>query len=478
MIPRVKISVSEDTANYYTTTVPFVPVVIMHTMSGNIGTRELVRSESEFISKFGKGTEMTPAAYAIQAYLRTYSYLYVTRIASDSAAYGEASLSIGEDTLVKFKTTYKTSLFNGTEIRLVYDEENTKLSLTTVVNSLSVSSIKETIDLNTATAIDLENALNKICDSFNAMGLGFDATNMFVSKTAEDTLPEILSSNITAIAGGDSGLERLEDNAVNAFVDGYATSGMSIDVMVIPEYTSATVVNYATSKAEEFGFMVITSPNSTDVSSCINDIQSFTKSESLAVYYPNVKYTNFNATIPASIAVLNAYAKNDNINKWLAPAGTNRGILSLVSTTEIKLNDDSLDTLYNNAVPVNPIKYIDNIGYAVWGQKTTATQALYMDRINIARLVKYIYKEVNTISHQYLFEPISDKTFSGWKLRVASLLENLKAGNAITDFTYKMDSENNTEETIAQNMLIGSVRVKPTEVAEFIDIDFVLTSQV
>ena len=310
------------------------------------------------------------------------------------------------------------------------------------------------------------------------MGLGFEATNMFVSKTAEDTIPEILSSNITAIAGGDSGLERLEDNAVNAFIDGYATSGMSIDVMVIPEYTSATVVNYATSKAEEFGFMVITSPNSTDVSSCINDIQSFTKSESLAVYYPIVKYTNFNATIPASIAVLNAYAKNDNINKWLAPAGTNRGILSLVSNTEIKLNDDSLDTLYNNAVPVNPIKYIDNIGYAVWGQKTTATQMLYMDRINIARLVKYIYKEVNTISHQYLFEPISDKTFSGWKLRVASLLENLKAGNAITDFTYKMDSENNTEETIAQNMLIGSVRVKPTEVAEFIDIDFVLTSQV
>ena len=191
MIPRVKISVSEDTANYYTTTVPFVPVVIMHTMSGNIGTRELVRSESEFISKFGKGTEQTPAAYAIQAYLRTYSYLYVTRIASERAAYGEATLNISESGLIKFKTTYKTSLFNGTEIRLVYDEENKKLSLTTVVNSLSVSSIKETIDLGTAKATNLENALNKICDSFNAMGLGFEATNLFVSKTDEDELPEI-----------------------------------------------------------------------------------------------------------------------------------------------------------------------------------------------------------------------------------------------------------------------------------------------
>ena len=41
-----------------------------------------------------------------------------------------------------------------------------------------------------------------------------------------------------------------------------------------------------------------------------------------------------------------------------------------------------------------------------------------------------------------------------------------------------MDEENNTEETISQNKLIGQIRVKPTEVAEYIDIDFVLTSQV
>ena len=41
-----------------------------------------------------------------------------------------------------------------------------------------------------------------------------------------------------------------------------------------------------------------------------------------------------------------------------------------------------------------------------------------------------------------------------------------------------MDDENNTEATIAENYLIGQVSVRPTEVAEFIDIDFVLTSEV
>lgn len=477
MIPRVKISVSEDTANYYTTTVPFVPVVIMHTMSGNIGTKELVRSESEFVSKFGKGTVDTPAAYAIQTYLRTYSYLYVTRLASNKAAFGEAVMTLDDTDLVSFKTNYKTSLLNGTEIHLMYDQENKKLYLSTVVNSVTVSSIKENIDLATAKADELAAALSKVCDSMNAMNLGFTTTNLFVNKTAEDDVPAI-TDTLATIAAGDSGLERLEDADVLSFVDAYAQSGMNIDVMVIPEYTSATVVNGATAKAEEFGFMVLASPSSKDLSSCVSDVQEYVKSDSLAVYFPDVRYTNFNANIPASVAVLNAYAKNDNTNKWLAPAGTTRGLLNLVSNLTVNMNDDDLDTLYNNTVPVNPIKLVDNIGYTVWGQKTTATSMVYMDRINIARLVKYAYREINKISNQYLFEGISEKTFTNWGLQVSAFLEKLKTGNAITAYSYKMDGENNTEETISQNMLIGSVRIKPVEVAEFIDIDFVLTSQV
>ena len=478
MIPRVKINVSEDVANYYTTTVPFVPVVIMHTNSGNIGTQELVRSESEFVTKFGKSTIDTPSAYAIQTYLRTYSYIYVTRIASNDVAVGSTTLSSDNSVqLIKFTSKYKTALLNGTEINLIYDSANTKLYLSTVVNSVSVTSVKETIDLTTAKAPALESALNKICASFDAMNLGFLSENLFVNKIAEDTMPTITSDKAT-IAGGNSGLTKVADTEICALVDIYAQSGISIDVMVIPEYSDSTVVNYATQKAEEYGFMIITSPNSSTLADCITVAQDYSKSNSLAIYWPNVNYTGFTATIPASIAVLSAYAKNDNINKWLSPAGTNRGILSLVSGVNAKLNEDDLDSLYNNSNPINPIKMIDNIGYCVWGQKTTATSMVYMDRINISRLVKYVYKKVYSISSDYLFEPITDSTYTDWGLRVQSLLEMLKTNNAITAYTYKMDGENNTAETIAENCLIGSVRIKPVEVAEFIDIDFVLTSEV
>ena len=101
-----------------------------------------------------------------------------------------------------------------------------------------------------------------------------------------------------------------------------------------------------------------------------------------------------------------------------------------------------------------------------------------MDRINVARLVKYVYREVYNISTEFLFEPINESTYTNWGLRVSSLLEDIKTNQGIIDYRYKMDDENNTEATIAENYLIGQVSVRPTEVAEFIDINFVLTSEV
>lgn len=485
MIPRVKLSVSEDTTRYYTTSVDFVPVIIMKTMSGEIGTRQVIRSESEFIAKFGKGTVDTPAAYAIQTYLRTYSFIYVTRVASSEAAYGTTKLTVQDAEtnnidLLSFKTTYKTASFNGTELKLVYDEETKKLFVTTILNSSTVTSVKQTIDLSTAKADELSKALDIIINSINAMSLGFKATNLFTNKTAEDTMPVITEENICVISEGDSGLENIKDSDVIAAINEYAASDIQIDVLTTPEFTSNDVITAGVKAAEDFGFMYITSPSSTDFSTCMTDVVSYPKSESLAVYWPNVKYANFDAVIPASVAVLTAYARNDSINKWLSPAGINRGLLPLVTELNIpgNLTEEEMSDLYDNLIPVNVIKYVPNSGYAVWGQKTTATQDVYMDRINVSRLVKYVYREVYNISTEFLFEPINESTFTNWGLRVGSLLEDIKTNQGIIDYKYKMDNENNTDATIAENYLIGQVSVRPTEVAEFIDIDFVLTSEV
>ena len=487
MIPRVKVSVSEDTTRYFTTNVNFIPVIIMKTMSGNIGTREIVRSESEFIQKFGKGNELTPSAYAVQAYLRTYSYVYVTRLAGSGAAYGSAELAAIEEAeqegeeptetkLLNFKTTSKTQSFNGVEFKLINDTEAGKLYVTTVINSSTITSVKENY---TDGAVNLSKALDTICNSLNAMNLGVTVTNLFVNKIATDPVPTI--GTITAtIAGGDSGLSNIADEDILAAIDLYNTSEIQVDTMSIPEFTSATIVNAGVAVAEQRGFMYIASPASRDYSTCITDVQNYVKSNSLAIYFPNVIYSGFETPIPASVAVLTGYARNDNINKWLSPAGTTRGALPLVSDLDVstKLTEENMSDLYDNSNPVNCIKYVPNNGYVIWGQKTTETSAIYMDRINIARLVKFVYREVYNLSSDFLFEPINETTFTAWKLRVEALLADIKTNQGILAYSYKMDDENNTEATMAENYLIGQVRIRPTEVAEFIDIDFVLTSEV
>ncbi len=490
MIPRVKVNVSEDTTRYFTTNVNFIPVVIMKTMSGNIGTREIVRSESEFIQKFGKGNSQTPSAYAIQAYLRTYSYVYVTRLASSSAAYGSAELkvteTVGEEgeeeevvtSLLSLKTSYKTESFNGIEFKLINDTEAGKLYATTVINSSTITSVKENYPAN-ATAVDLSRALDTICSSLNAMNLGVEVTNLFINKIETDPVPAI-TQVVAAIAEGNSGLTDITDETILNAIALYDTSELQVDSMSIPEFPAANIVNAGVAVAEKQGFMFLASPASRDFSTCITDVQGYVKSNSLAIYFPNVMYAGFDTPIPASIAVLTGYARNDNINKWLSPAGTTRGALPLVADLDVsaKLTEENMSDLYDNSNPVNCIKYVPNNGYVIWGQKTTDTTAVYMDRINIARLVKYVYREVYNLSSDFLFEPINESTFTAWKLRVEALLADIKTNQGILAYSYKMDDENNTEATIAENYLIGQVRIKPTEVAEFIDIDFVLTSEV
>ena len=125
-LPKVNVNVGEETLLAYSSLVPFVPAVILKTKSGPIGTIETITSEAQFKAIFGESDYTVPAAYALQLYLRTYSYVLVTRIANTSeAAIGTGTLSFTSDSdsidLLSVVTDYKTDLFNGKEIKLVYD---------------------------------------------------------------------------------------------------------------------------------------------------------------------------------------------------------------------------------------------------------------------------------------------------------------------------------------------------------------------
>lgn len=493
MLPRVNVNVGEETLLAANTTIPFVPAVIMKTKSGPIGTIESITSESQFKAIFGESDYTTPSAYAIQLYLRSYSYVLITRIANeDEAAIGTGKMSI--DTIgdiLKADTNYKTDLFNGKEIQLVYDGTDNKLWLdVSAITGKHTISIKEDYTADTAKATNFEAALNKLITSINASNLGFTLTNLYTNKTDSDPVPgvEDLSTGVSLyITNGDSGNDTdVDGDKVKALIDLYNSETNGVDVLIIPEYTNYEIVNYASDIALKNNFMIITSPKANSVQEAIQAVVNYSTDNrgSLAVYFPDVYYNDFTdnngdlQAIPISIAVLNTYARTDIQNKWGAPAGVARGTLSLVNSLAVSLTDDDLSTLYDNAIPINGINEISGKGFIVWGNKTTSAKSTFFDRINVARLVKYVTREAYEISWNYLFEPITNYVFTDWIMKVQSFLSEIQQGYGLEAYEVIMDTTINTAQTIANNQLNGIIRLKPQEVAEYINIDLTITDTI
>ena len=74
-LPKVNVNVGEETLSVSNNTIPFIPAIILKTKSGPIGTVETITSESQFKAIFGESDYTVPSAYALQLYLRTYSYV-------------------------------------------------------------------------------------------------------------------------------------------------------------------------------------------------------------------------------------------------------------------------------------------------------------------------------------------------------------------------------------------------------------------
>lgn len=493
MLPRVNVNVGEETLLAANTTIPFVPAVIMKTKSGPIGTIESITSESQFKAIFGESDYTTPSAYAIQLYLRSYSYVLITRIANeDEAAIGTGKMSIGTiGDILRADTNYKTDLFNGKEIQLVYDGTDNKLWLdVSAITGKHTISIKEDYTADTAKATDFEAALNKLITSINASNLGFTLTNLYTDKTDSDAAPDVddFSTGVSLyITDGDSGNDTdVDGDKVKALIDLYNSETNGVDVLIIPEYTNYEIVNYASDIALKNNFMIITSPKANSVQEAIQAVVNYSTDNrgSLAVYFPDVYYNDFTdnngdlQAIPISIAVLNTYARTDIQNKWGAPAGVARGTLSLVNSLAVSLTDDDLSTLYDNAIPINGINEISGKGFIVWGNKTTSAKSTFFDRINVARLVKYVTREAYEISWNYLFEPITNYVFTDWIMKVQSFLSEIQQGYGLEAYEVIMDTTINTAQTIANNQLNGIIRLKPQEVAEYINIDLTITDTI
>jgi hypothetical protein len=203
--------------------------------------------------------------------------------------------------------------------------------------------------------------------------------------------------------------------------------------------------------------------------------------EYLGFFYP-WGYTSDNLgnniVVPPSHMILRTISLSDNVSyPWFAPAGTRRGGITNATSVgyitaegefqSVALNTGQRDTL-QEICKVNPITFISGSGLVNFGQRTRARNASALDRINVARLVIYLRRQLTQLARPYIFEPNDKITRDEFKGTIESLMLALVGQRALYDFIVVCDHTNNTPDRIDRYELWADVAIEPVKAAEFI----------
>jgi hypothetical protein len=210
------------------------------------------------------------------------------------------------------------------------------------------------------------------------------------------------------------------------------------------------------------------------------DTGAVTYDSYMAMFYPS-GYTTDNAgrniVVPPSHMMLRTIVNSDAKSyQWFAPAGTRRGGVDnatsvgyIQSTGEFKtvaLYEGLRDTLHD--VKINPIATLPGVGIVNFGQYTRSNGASALDRINVARLIAYLRRQLAILAKPFLFEPNDAQTRREIKAAAESLLIELVGQRALYDFIVVCDTSNNTPARIDRSELWLDVAIEPVKAVEFI----------
>ena len=206
-----------------------------------------------------------------------------------------------------------------------------------------------------------------------------------------------------------------------------------------------------------------------------------TRSTYLGLFYPSGIASDLSGNevaVPSSHMMLRTILRNDQLAyPWFAPAGTRRGIIDnalnigyLDSTTgefiTTKTRIGIRDTLYVNFI--NPMVFFTGQGLLNYGNKTSYDSQSALDRVNVARLIAYMRRQLTLAARPFVFEPNDAVTRAQIQGVVQTLMVDLVAKRGIYDYLVVCDESNNTPARIDRNELWIDVAIEPVKAAEFI----------
>lgn len=203
----------------------------------------------------------------------------------------------------------------------------------------------------------------------------------------------------------------------------------------------------------------------------------------MAMFYPSgftTDNTGNNIVVPPSHMMLRTIINSDAKSyQWFAPAGIRRGTVDNATsvgyiesaTGEFKtasLYQGLRDVLQSTGVNINPIATLPGVGIVNYGQKTRQGTASALDRINVARLVAFLRRQLSILAKPFLFEPNDAQTRREIKAAIDSLLLELVGQRALYDFVVVCDTTNNTPSRIDRSELWVDIAIEPVKAVEFI----------
>lgn len=181
----------------------------------------------------------------------------------------------------------------------------------------------------------------------------------------------------------------------------------------------------------------------------------------------NDKYRWIN--LAGDIAGLRAQTSMNRAS-WWASAGLERGQIKNVTKLAFNPTQGQRDMLYKNGI--NPIVSFPGQGTVMWGQKTLLSKPSSFDRVNVRGLFNTMERALSKMAKYQIMEFNDNFTRNRIVSMVKPYLGSVQAGRGIQDFLVICDESNNTPDVISRNQLVVDIYIKPTYVAEFIQLRF------
>lgn len=194
----------------------------------------------------------------------------------------------------------------------------------------------------------------------------------------------------------------------------------------------------------------------------------------------------YNPQMPASLAFLSALAQQlQNYNPWLAVSGVARGIVPYCGGlhTNFNLTNNVADSYQvipgenqdsNSAISINPITYIRNYGYCIWGNRTlrnnsAGTQATSF--LNIRDLTSDIKKTLYEASQALMFEQNTDVLWLNFKALVTPILDRMVSNYILSDYNivkYNVDPESG--QRVPAYKVLANITIRPINSVEVFEL--------